>query len=313
MRATAIILERPGSLRLDDVTLNPPGESDAVVDILTSGISTGTEKLLWQGTMPWFPGLEYPLVPGYEAIGDVVDAPTGAAVRPGDRVFVGGANCYQGARGLFGASASRVVVPAEKLTPVDRAWGDNGILLALAATAHHAIAPSPNTGPTLVVGHGTVGRLLTRQLMARGDPAPIVWEQAAERRDGDGSYVIGTAESDTTKTYSTIYDASGDPAILDTLVSRLAPGGEIVLAGFYANPLSFSFPPAFMREARFRIAAEWKQPDMDATLRAIRTGALSLDGLISHQASVKQASTAYEQAFNDPACLKMTLTWRASE
>jgi 3-hydroxyethyl bacteriochlorophyllide a dehydrogenase len=40
-------------------------------------------------------------------------------------------------------------------------------------------------------------------------------------------------------------------------VSRLAPGGEIVLAGFYDEPLSFTFPPAFMREARFRIAAQW--------------------------------------------------------
>ena len=48
---------------------------------------------------------------------------------------------------------------------------------------------------------------------------------------------------------------SGDAAILDTLVARLAPGGEIVLAGFYAEPLAFAFPPAFMREARIRVAA----------------------------------------------------------
>jgi myo-inositol-1(or 4)-monophosphatase len=37
--------------------------------VLHSGISTGTERLLWDGTMPPFPGLGYPLVPGYETVG----------------------------------------------------------------------------------------------------------------------------------------------------------------------------------------------------------------------------------------------------
>ena len=34
-----------------------------------------------------------------------------------------------------------------------------------------------------------------------------------------------------------------------------------MLAGFYDASLHFSFPPAFMREARIRVAAEWKRPD----------------------------------------------------
>ena len=38
----------------------------------------------------------------------------------------------------------------------------------------------------------------------------------------------------------------------------------MVLAGFYAEPVRFAFPPAFMREARLRIAAEWKPAGHDA-------------------------------------------------
>ena len=64
-----------------------------------------------------------------------------------------------------------------------------------------------------------------------------------------------------------IYDVSGDAALLDTLIGRLAPGGEIVLAGFYDEPLSFAFPPAFMREARLRVAAEWQPADLAAARR----------------------------------------------
>ncbi|QYU67349.1 hypothetical protein J4558_20810 [Leptolyngbya sp. 15MV] len=103
---------------------------------------------------------------------------------------------------------------------------------------------------------------------------------------------------------------SGDATLLDALIARLAPGGEIILAGFYSAPLSFAFPPAFMREARLRIAAEWRQADLDAVRLMIADGRLRLDGLVTHRRDYAAASEAYRTAFEDPACLKMVLDWR---
>ena len=105
---------------------------------------------------------------------------------------------------------------------------------------------------------------------------------------------------------------SGDSSILDTLIQRLAPGGEVVLAGFYEASLHFNFPPAFMREARLRIAAEWKEPDIIAVKGLVESGKLDLDGLITHRWSASSAASAYPTAFNDPSCLKMVLDWSAS-
>jgi 3-hydroxyethyl bacteriochlorophyllide a dehydrogenase len=104
---------------------------------------------------------------------------------------------------------------------------------------------------------------------------------------------------------------SGDGKLLDTLISRLAPGGEVVLAGFYEEPLSFVFPPAFMREARIRIAAQWQPQDLVAVRNLAQSGALSLDGLITHRAQAGQANEAYRTAFTDSTCLKMILDWSA--
>jgi 3-hydroxyethyl bacteriochlorophyllide a dehydrogenase len=98
--------------------------------------------------------------------------------------------------------------------------------------------------------------------------------------------------------------------LLDELIGRLAPGGEIVLAGFYSEPLSFSFAPAFMREARLRVAAQWKEEDLIAVKDLAESGRLSLDGLITHRQMAADASSAYRTAFSDPACLKMILDWR---
>ncbi|MCX7371272.1 MAG: chlorophyll synthesis pathway protein BchC, partial [Alphaproteobacteria bacterium] len=107
-----------------------------------------------------------------------------------------------------------------------------------------------------------------------------------------------------------VIDASGDANILDTLVGRIARGAEIILAGFYHERLNFAFPPAFMKEARIRIAAEWKPADITTVNTLLATGALKLDGLITHQAEPAQATAAYRTAFTDPACLKMVLDWR---
>ena len=94
-------------------------------------------------------------------------------------------------------------------------------------------------------------------------------------------------------------------------MSRLAAGGEIALAGFYEDPLSFAFPPAFMREARIRIAAQWQPQDLDAVRSLAQSGALSLAGLITHRRPPPDAEAAYRTAFTDPDCLKMVLDWSA--
>jgi 2-desacetyl-2-hydroxyethyl bacteriochlorophyllide A dehydrogenase len=66
----AVILSGPSALSLGKVGLKAPMAGDVVVRVRYSGISTGTEKLFWQGTMPPFPGMGYPLVPGYESFGE---------------------------------------------------------------------------------------------------------------------------------------------------------------------------------------------------------------------------------------------------
>jgi 3-hydroxyethyl bacteriochlorophyllide a dehydrogenase len=303
----AVVLSAPEELALKRLDLTGPGESDVVVDVVWSGISTGTERLLWSGRMPAFPGMGYPLVPGYESVGRVAQAPAGCGLNEGAMVFVPGAACFGPVRGLFGASASRLVVPAARVTPVGDGIGAEGVLLALAATAQHAVAGGAL--PDLIVGHGVLGRMLAR-LAVLGGAQPSVWERNPLRMDGAAGYTVLDPADDRRRDYETIYDVSGDAGLIDTLVSHLAPGGEIVLAGFYSDRPSFAFPPAFMREARLRIAAQWKPEDLATVTALARTGRLSLEGLLTHGEAAANAPAAYRTAFEDASCLKMLLHWK---
>lgn len=312
MQTAAVILSGPRRLALGDLRLKTPEAGDVVVAVSHSGISTGTEKLFWDGRMPPFPGMGYPLVPGYEAAGEVVEAAPGAALAVGDRVFVPGATCFGEVRGLFGAAASHLVTPAARVTRIDGGLGAEGALLALAATARHALAAPGSALPDLIVGHGVLGRLLARLTVAAGAPPPTVWEAETRRMNGADGYEVIHPDADPRRDYAAVYDASGDAALLDALIGRLRRGGEVVLAGFYTAPISFGFAPAFMKEARLRIAAEWTPEDMAATRGLVESGALSLAGLITHRAEARGAAAAYETAFTDPDCLKMILDWKAS-
>ena len=337
----AVVFNNPQEVVLDRLPISAPGDDDVIVDIDFSGISTGTEKLLWDGTMPKFPGMGYPLVPGYESIGRVIAAGSNQEQLVGERVFVPGATCYGEVKGLFGGASSRITIPAVRVTALhsdelaDDARSDAYLdvlvaarptLLALAATAHHmlvvagldAISPHIKSGSDsksdapshLIVGHGVLGRLLARILVAKGFASPRVWEINEARTNGALGYQVSNPNDDPKRNYQKIWDVSGDSQIIDQLVGRLAPSGMIILGGFYNQALNFAFAPAFMREAQIRIAAQWQPADLIAVTDLLATNRLSLAGLITHQTEPSKAADAYRTAFGDTSCLKMILDWR---
>jgi bacteriochlorophyllide a dehydrogenase len=260
--------------------------------------------------MPAFPGMGYPLVPGYESVGRVVRAGDNTTMMVGSRVFVPGAQCFAGVRNLFGGSASRLVVSESRTVEVENHLGAKAVLLALAATAQHALINQ--TPPDLIIGHGVVGRLLARLTLAAGHPAPMVWDLNPQRQSGAAGYKVCSPDDDARRDYRAIYDVSGDPGVLDKAIARQAPGGEVVLAGFYKDSLNFAFAPAFMRETRIRIVAQWQREDLVAAAALAHSGQLSLDDLITHEEQPAKAATAYATAFNDADCLKMILDWKHS-
>ncbi|MEX1362097.1 MAG: chlorophyll synthesis pathway protein BchC [Nannocystaceae bacterium] len=308
-RTLAVVMPSPEQIELRSLELTSSDPSEVLVDVEWTGISTGTERLLFKGLMPPFPGMGYPLVPGYETVGRVVEAGPDSSVAVGDRVFVPGASCYGEVRGLFGGSASRLRVPAARLTRIDEQLGEQGILLALAATAQHALAGGDGRIPDLIVGHGVLGRLLARLAVAAGGE-PVVWEKNPRRADGAVGYTVIDPEQDERKDYRCICDMSGDSSLLEPLMGRLARGGEIILAGFYSQRLAFDFPLAFLKEARLRVAAEWSPVDLATSVELVSSGRLNLDGLITHRRAYDQVAEAYATAFDDPDCLKMSVDWR---
>jgi 3-hydroxyethyl bacteriochlorophyllide a dehydrogenase len=119
MQTQAIVFEQPERIGLQALHVADPGDGDVVVHSAWSGISAGTEKLLFEGRMPAFPGMGYPLGARLRdrragRLGRT-DAPSGLE---GSLVFVPGARGYRDAAALFGASAANLVAPADRVIPI---------------------------------------------------------------------------------------------------------------------------------------------------------------------------------------------------
>ena len=159
MHARAFWLTEPGRGEIRTAPLRAPGADEVLVRAMRSGISRGTESLVFQGRVPpsqyaamrcpfqegEFPA---PVKYGYASVG-VVEA--GPAALAGRRVF-----CLH-------PHQDRYVVPAEAVTPIPDAVSDaRGVLAANMETAVNGLwDAAPRIGDRIaVVGAGVVGCLI---------------------------------------------------------------------------------------------------------------------------------------------------------
>jgi 2-desacetyl-2-hydroxyethyl bacteriochlorophyllide A dehydrogenase len=73
MKTKAIVIPAANTVEIREVELKPLGAEDVLVQTTITSISAGTERMLMRGVMP-HPMLQFPVVPGYETVGEVIDA-----------------------------------------------------------------------------------------------------------------------------------------------------------------------------------------------------------------------------------------------
>jgi 2-desacetyl-2-hydroxyethyl bacteriochlorophyllide A dehydrogenase len=195
MRALIKTAPGVGNFSVMDTPMPAPAPGEALVRILRSGLC-GTDLLVYDDV---YRGrkrpVPYPLIPGHEASGEVVELGPGTpGLAPGTRVAVeavtGCGACFHCVRGNYnlcqdwhhigltiaGAFAEFVVVPASSLFPLpDTVSLDNAAFLEPLATVIHTLErtrPAPGT-PTAILGPGPLGLLHVQVLRAAG-VGPIV-------------------------------------------------------------------------------------------------------------------------------------------
>ncbi|MER6084899.1 dehydrogenase [Streptomyces sp. NPDC001833] len=233
--ARAFWLRSPGHGELREVSLAEPGEGEVLVRALYSGVSRGTETLVFRGGVPKsqhavmrapfqegeFPG---PVKYGYLSVGEVEQGPDGLI---GRTVF-----CLYPHQTRYVVPVSAVTVVPERVPPA------RAVLAGTVETAVNALwDAAPLLGDRIaVIGGGMVGCSVAA-LLARfpGVRLQLVDADPARARTAEALGVDFAAPEDALGECDLVVHASATEQGLGRALELLAPEGTVLDLSWYGD------------------------------------------------------------------------------
>ncbi len=324
MKSKAVVFYAPEQLELRDVELRELGPDDVLIETYWTSISAGTEKMLFQGKLPAMPMTSYPVIPGYETVGKIIQkgerVPDTAL---GSFVYVSGSLGYLGVNAAWGGASAYIVSPFHKTIQVDSIRDVSlGLALPLGATALHAVdLAEVSRKKVLVLGQGAVGLLVVELAKHFGAELIVATDLNAERLAHSSASLCVHIDPQRPNDYAltdalsgmlceAVIDCSGSMQAIEQSLAHLTMNAKVVLAGFYQR-LDLPYHMAFMKELTFIAAKQWRLGDLERVRDLIAREKINVKKIFTHRSSAFNGlHDAYQTAFNDPTCLKMVLSWK---
>jgi 2-desacetyl-2-hydroxyethyl bacteriochlorophyllide A dehydrogenase len=302
----AAVITKPGSISVSEVPDPRPAPHQVVVEVGACGVC-GTDLHIADGE---FPPTPYPIVPGHEFAGTVVEVGADVAtdIAVGDRVavdpslFCGHCAACRAGRGnlctnwgaigdtVDGAFAERVAVPAVNAYRLpDHLSLEQGALVEPLSCAVHGVRRlGTETGESmLVVGAGTMGLLLIQLLVSAGVRVTAV-DRVASKLDlatkfgvDDTATSIGDLDGDQ---FDAVVDVTGAPAAIEEGLDSVRRGGRFLVFGVANAGARVAVSPFRIYNDEITIVGSMAVlHSFGAALDLIATGTVSTDGLVSHR------------------------------
>jgi threonine dehydrogenase-like Zn-dependent dehydrogenase len=240
--ARALFHTAPRRVEIRELPTPRPAAGEVLVRTLSSGISGGTERLVYRGEIPADLALDdtidalggtfaYPFAYGYACVGEVAES--------GQRVFA-----FHPHQDVFTAQLSELV-PLPAIDPAA------ATLFPLVETALQVTldAGSGYRDRVIVLGAGVLG-LLTGLLLQRAGWRPLLAEPQEWRRALAGSLgvsAVAPAEL-VSEEVALVIDASGNPDAPAMALDLLAHEGTLLIASWFGTkPVVLPLGGAFHR------------------------------------------------------------------
>ncbi len=318
MKSQAVVFSSPGNIELREVSLRPLSNDDVLIETHWSSISAGTEKMLLDGHLPSMHMTSYPVIPGYETVGKIIESGSDVPSSYLNKyVYVSGSLGYTDVNAAFGGSSQYIVSPLHKVTLLDELSEPMvGIALPLGATAIHAVELAEvNDKKIIVIGQGAVGLLVCEFAKAFGAHTIVATDLHESRLSkSTADLKIDISKTDLCEVlanmeYDVLIDCSGSMKAIEHALKFLKMHGSVVFGGFYER-VNLAYEQIFMKELKLICAKQWAMGDLDRVRDFMAKELINFKNIFTHHASAwNNTSSHYETAFSDPSCLKMILSW----
>jgi L-idonate 5-dehydrogenase len=326
------VVHGPGDLRIDERPDPEPGEGQVLLAMEWGGIC-GSDISYWKNGASGTAVLRHPLVLGHEVAGRIAGLGAGVSglavgqpvtVHPAELVgdgrlpdrLAGRTNLYPKVR-YFGSAAfdphtdggfsEYRVVRAAQIRPLPEGVDtERGALAEPLAVAMHAVHRAGDLrGKTVLVnGSGSIGSLVVAAAKHRGAATVIASDisttsLAVARAMGADETVDVGGDATLPQDVELVFEASGSPAALGSVLRATARGGTLVQVGSLpGTAVSAALGDLVTREITW-IGSYRFADEIDEALRAMRDG-LDVSPIISHRFDLDRAAEALAIAA-DPA------------
>ena len=325
--AVSVWFTSPRTVELRSASASTPITGEVRIEALYSGISHGSEMMVYRGEVPpelaldsSLPTLQgsfsFPVKYGYASVGRVVDVGSDVSeLAEGELVFA------------FNPHETCYTVPAAVLIKLPRELDPRlGVFAANVETAVNALLDAaPRLGERVVViGQGVVGLLITQLVRRAGASLVITTDLYENRRRLSLSAGADMALDPSSKSLAEcvsamtegtgadiVIEASGQPNALDDAVKVAAAEARVVVVSWYGTKRAdLALGGDFHRKRLTLKSSQVSNLDPSLTPRwTIRRrrelavgylGELLLDKLISHVMAFDQAAAAYRLIDEQP-------------
>lgn len=336
-----ITFTKPRQVEIHSASLPATDADSVLVKTTHTSISRGTELNLYHGRTRAIRGIWYawyPLVPGYEAVGHVVE--TGADVThlvPGDRVlgagesggdFDGYCNAWGGQTeyGLFKAEPAPGSDVAEPVKIPDTVSNEEALMAVLAAVPLNGIREKLSfVGPgmtVLVLGQGGMG-LAAGQFLNRTGARVIVADAIEERVDiarragwaetlcGNDIELQDQVAEMTDGGPDVVHDTSGSLECLSAALELVKSGGTVLGTGLYLKSMDIDLCNTMWTKSITFACCVGSSPALRAEiLDMIAQGTFDAKSMISETFDVQQADEIYRLTDEEPhRIIKPIIRW----
>jgi NADPH2:quinone reductase len=304
----AAVWEKPRNLKVEDRPDPAPGPEEIVVRVGACGMC-GTDVHIAEGE---FPPTPYPIVPGHEFAGEVVevgsevqDVAVGAHVAVDPSLFCGHCDYCRVQRGnlcrnwnaigdtVDGAFAELVKAPARNAyeLPEGTSMRAGALVEPLACAVHGARRLEVGTGDSvLITGSGTMGLLLLQLLEQGGAASVTVVDRNEKRLEVARSLGAGAVETDVAATagehpdgFDVVVDATGVPAVVQQGIERVRRGGKLMIFGVAPEEARVEISPFRIYNDEITIVGSMAVLyTFVQAIELLRGGTVVTDPLLSH-------------------------------
>ncbi|KIK70189.1 hypothetical protein GYMLUDRAFT_34676 [Collybiopsis luxurians FD-317 M1] len=335
----ALWYDAPHKFSIKDVPIPKVGDDDVLLKVTCCGIC-GTDGHIHEGEFI----SKFPLIPGHEAIGTVVEMGKNVkGFEKGDRcvadVGITCDNCFYcrrgrsllcenfNARGVTqdGGFAEYIVYQQKKLYKIKNLSDEEATLMEPAACAIHGLDKlNPPVGiEVLILGAGPTGLILAQLLKLNGASKVVIAANKgikmdiAKQVDAGDEYIELDRQNpepqwqklkeDNPYGFDVVVEATGVEKLANDSINYVRRGGTLLIYGVYENKAKVSWPPSKIFGDEIKIIGSFSQTYcFPRAVAYLDSGKVNVKGMVTDVFKLEDYQSALDK-MNSRGALKIAI------